>query len=45
MDQLVNTVIEARMPALPFGLTLQSLVVTTDGLQVHIVGEDIPLAQ
>jgi hypothetical protein len=45
MDQLVNTVIEARMPALPFGLALQSLSVTPDGLQVHIAGEDVPLAQ
>jgi hypothetical protein len=45
MDQLVNSVIEARMPPLPFGVTLQSLEVMPDGLQVHITGQDVLLAQ
>jgi hypothetical protein len=44
LDQLVNSVIHARMPPLPFGLTLQSLVVTPAGLQVRITGRDVPLA-
>jgi len=45
MDQLVNSVIEARMPPLPFGLTLQSLAVTPAGMQIHITGQDVPLAR
>lgn len=43
IDGLVNNALVARLPALPFGLTVQRLVVEPEGLAVTIVGQNVPL--
>jgi hypothetical protein len=44
LDQLVNAVLEPDLPPLPFGLTLDSLQVTPDGLAVAVTGTGLALA-
>jgi hypothetical protein len=44
VDTLVNAVIVARMPPLPFGITLDALVVTPDGLAITATGRGVTLA-
>jgi hypothetical protein len=43
LDDLVNQNITARLPALPFGLTLDRLAVAADGLAITATGHDVPL--
>lgn len=45
LDALVNTVIVAAMPPLPFGITLDALEVTPNGLAVSATGREVTLAQ
>jgi len=41
----VNRSISARLPQLPFGLTLDRLNVTTDGLAITATGHEVPLVR
>jgi hypothetical protein len=43
LNDLVNDVLVANLPALPFGLELDSLVVATDGLAISATGSDVSL--
>lgn len=43
LDDLVNQNLTARLPALPFGLTLDRLTVAADGLAITATGHDVPL--
>jgi hypothetical protein len=43
LDDLVNNVLVANLPALPFGLELDGLVVAADGLAISAKGSDVPL--
>jgi hypothetical protein len=43
LDSLVNNSITARLPALPFGLTLDRLNVVASGLAITATGHDVPL--
>jgi len=43
LNDLVNQNITASLPALPFGLSLNRLVVTTAGLAITATGHDVPL--
>jgi len=45
LDNLVNRSISARLPQLPFGLTLDRLNVTTDGLAITATGHEVPLVR
>jgi hypothetical protein len=45
LDALVNTVIVAKMPPLPFGVTIDAFAATPDGLLVGAVGTDVILAR
>jgi hypothetical protein len=45
IDNLVNRSISARLPQLPFGLTLDRLNVTTDGLAITATGHEVPLVR
>jgi hypothetical protein len=45
LDALVHAVLNPDLPPLPFGITLQSLQVTPDGLAVAIAGHDLTLAE
>jgi len=45
LDNLVNRSITARLPELPFGLTLDRLNVTTDGLAITATGHEVPLVR
>jgi hypothetical protein len=40
---LVQRTVQARLPALPFGLTLDQVTVRPDGLQIAATGHDVPL--
>ena len=40
---LVENTVRARLPALPFGLTLDQVRVQPDGLAITAVGHDVPL--
>jgi hypothetical protein len=43
LDDLVNETLVAKMPALPFGLTLDLLTAATDGLAITATGRDVTL--
>jgi hypothetical protein len=43
LDALANTALVAKLPPLPFGLTLDRLVVAPDGLLITATGHDVPL--
>jgi LmeA-like phospholipid-binding len=43
LDDLVSNTLVAKMPPLPFGLTLDDLSATTEGLAVTATGSDVPL--
>jgi hypothetical protein len=45
LDALVHAVLNPDLPPLPFGIALQSLQVTPDGLAVAITGHDLTLAE
>jgi hypothetical protein len=45
LDALVNAVIVAAMPPLPFGITLDALEVTHDGLAITATGRGVTLVQ
>jgi hypothetical protein len=45
LDALVHAVLNPALPPLPFGIALQSLQVTPDGLAVAITGHDLTLAE
>jgi len=39
----VQRSVQARLPALPFGLKLQAVTVRPDGLAITAAGVDVPL--
>jgi hypothetical protein len=43
LDDLVSNTLVAKLPPLPFGLTLDQLSVTAEGLAVTATGRDVPL--
>ncbi len=43
IDDLVSNTLVAKLPPLPFGLTLDQLSVATEGLAVTATGSDVPL--
>jgi LmeA-like phospholipid-binding len=43
IDNLVNNTLVAKLPALPFGLTLDRLLVAPDGLAITATGFDVPI--
>ena len=43
LDDLVSNALVAKLPPLPFGLTLDKLSVATEGLAVTVIGSDVPL--
>ena len=45
LDNLVNRSITASLPELPFGLTLDRLSATTDGLAITATGHNVPLVR
>ena len=45
VDGLVNQNITARLPALPFGLSLDRLSVVASGLAITATGHDVPLVR
>jgi hypothetical protein len=44
LDALANAVIVAAMPPLPFGITLDALQVTPDGVAITATGRAVTLA-